>query len=696
MSSPVSFRASPQRPCPVCQCGTKGCSALEDGLHLCRGEPSAGWKLVKRGDLFNSYRLDSDTRGLRIAPGTAPVKPAPAVDWNAVAEGYAGHLTDDHRNRLADALGLPVSCLSAFPLLGFNANDHNGPCFLFPETDASGSVTGLLRRYAETGEKKMAPNGRHGVYAPDGWRDRPGPVLLVEGASDVLALWACGLCALGRPSNTAGAEVLAELLRDEHREVLVFGENDQKPNGDWPGRKGAELIANRLTRALNRPISWRFPPNGCKDAREWMRQLAAQTGEPPDYPLVGREIVQRLNDPPEPSPPAYSCGELFVESLSDLAPKAVRFLVPDRIPAGMMGLLAGEGGHGKSVTTLHLAAAVSSGRCAFGLEYPNPVHGSVLLISCEDDWQSTVVPRLAAFGADMSRVFRVKGVRMKADGATLDFHLGHFAELNRLLTERPDIKLVIVDPAGAFIGRSGVNENKDAELRTILGPMSETANRTGATTLLVKHLNKSAGVSAVQRVSGSTGYINAVRFAYMFAPDPDDAQRKLMLPIKANVLKSGLSGLAYRLESMPFDEARQVLADRWPDLDPIEACELAKQLVRQTWEGETDTTADTIMGRRAIGKGASLEDCMAFIRSYLGTLSHPEKELQRATTDAGFPFNTFKKAKTTLRCDNRSDPRRLSGKPRGEGGPWWVWIGPQGQPCPDRPEPDQNGTRAAA
>src|SRR5207253_6257634 len=113
---------------------------------------------------------------------------------------------------------------------------------------------------------------------------------------------------------------------------------------------------------------------------------------------------------------------------------------------------------------------------------------------------------------------------------------------------------------------AGVNENRDADLRAVLGPLSEAANGTGATVILVKHLNKSAGASAVQRVSGSTGYINAVRFAYMIAPDPDELDRKLMLPIKANVLPAGQAGFAYRMVPVPYDEARDLLVARWPDL----------------------------------------------------------------------------------------------------------------------------------
>src|SRR5262249_48264127 len=129
---------------------------------------------------------------------------------------------------------------------------------------------------------------------------------------------------------------------------------------------------------------------------------------------------------PNDTNPAGSPGEMLVESLEGCRPKPVRWLVPGRVPAGMMGLIAGEGGRGKSVTPLELAAAVSVGRCALGLDYSDPVKGKALIISCEDDWERTVAPRLAVLGADFRNILRVRGVKSSAGAGMIDFHLGHF------------------------------------------------------------------------------------------------------------------------------------------------------------------------------------------------------------------------------------------------------------------------------
>jgi hypothetical protein len=364
-------------------------------------------------------------------------------------------------------------------------------------------------------------------------------------------------------------------------------------------------------------------------------------------------------------------GELIVEPLSELKPKPVIWTVPGRIPAGMLGLIAGEGGHGKSMTTLELAAALTTGRCAFGLNYPNPPKGKALLICCEDDWERTTVPRLTALDADLSRVLRVKGVRMKPGArGILDFHLGHFRELERLLDVEKDVRLVVIDPAGAYIGKAGVNEHRDADLRAVLGPLSEAANRTGATALLVKHLNKSAGVSAIQRVSGSAGYVNAARFVYLIGPDPQDKDRKLMVVTKNNV---GLNpdGLAYRMSPIPPDEASAILLKKCPDLDQKDMDELALQLIRQTWEVgvKTDPDALTRFGGTKETLDESAAKCAEFIRQFLGTYAWPDTELEEAAKKEGYSGRALSEAKKMLRALPKDDPNRLSSKPFGEGGP---------------------------
>lgn len=228
-------RVTPSSPCPVCgrpdYCGVSG----DGAVCICmRTESGHG---TKNGGYL--HRLADAPTERRVATRLPARKPAkPPTDWSAAAKGFSANLDGGRRGELAVRLGLPAGVLDALPLIGWNAVED---CWTFPETDGSGKVVGLNRRFPD-GAKKVAAGGSRGLYVPAGWRDRPGPVFLVEGASDTLALTACGLAAVGRPSNVLGADQLAVLLRGlpAGRVVRIVAENDQKPDGKWPGRDGAK------------------------------------------------------------------------------------------------------------------------------------------------------------------------------------------------------------------------------------------------------------------------------------------------------------------------------------------------------------------------------------------------------------------------------------------------------------------------
>jgi hypothetical protein len=123
----------------------------------------------------------------------------------------------------------------------------------------------------------------------------------------------------------------------------------------------------------------------------------------------------------EPDPAAG----LATTPLTEIQPVPVHLLVEGLIPLGKLTLLAGGGGHGKTTLTLEIAAGVSKGRAVLGIGYARPAAGEVLLISCEDDFGDTVMPRLLALDADLSKIHRVDGVPTKK-GKPAPFSLAHY------------------------------------------------------------------------------------------------------------------------------------------------------------------------------------------------------------------------------------------------------------------------------
>ncbi len=234
--------------------------------------------------------------------------PAPPKDWPALAATFAANLDADRRGKLAAKLGLPADALDALPLLGFNPDDSGGACFTFAEFDAAAHVVGLNRRFKD-GSKKAMHGSKRGLTLPTGWRDRPGPVFVVEGPTDAAALFAAGLSAVGRPSNTGGVALLADLLRDLDpvREIVILGEHDQRVTG-WPGLDGAVAVGRGLAAKLRRAVRRTMPPEPAKDVRDW---LTADARAAVPWDQRGAELREHLMassvvvDPPD-KPPAGS------------------------------------------------------------------------------------------------------------------------------------------------------------------------------------------------------------------------------------------------------------------------------------------------------------------------------------------------------------------------------------------------------
>ncbi|MBU0641350.1 MAG: AAA family ATPase [Planctomycetes bacterium] len=197
-----------------------------------------------------------------------------------MADRFSRQITERQTAELADDLGVTAEALRAIGL------GHTGQHPCFPERDASGRVVALNQRRGPDAEPRyMVRRGdRRGLIIPDRLAELPDPVLIVEGPSDVAAALTMRLAAVGRPNDRGGTPHLAALLTG--RDVLVVGERDEKPDGSWPGRAGAEHVARELGKAWEQPVRWALPPEGAKDTRDYLLQ-----NEGIDPVELGRELL---------------------------------------------------------------------------------------------------------------------------------------------------------------------------------------------------------------------------------------------------------------------------------------------------------------------------------------------------------------------------------------------------------------------
>jgi len=275
-------RVSESHPCPICE-KCDWCLFADDGsAAICQRVESA----KRCGEAGWLHRLTEPVRDPR------PVLKSPTAspkDWYEEAKHFAANLADDRRSQLAAWLKLPVDALHSIPLLGFNPSER---CFTFPESNAACNVIGLNRRFKD-GSKKAMSGSKRGLTLPTGWQEKPGPVCGVEGPTDTAAMIAAGLSCVGRPSNSGGVALLADLLRDipADRAIVIIGENDRKDGGEWPGRDGALSVARELAARLRRPILWTLPPADAKDVRDW---LTAESRAAVPWDHRGKELLEHL------------------------------------------------------------------------------------------------------------------------------------------------------------------------------------------------------------------------------------------------------------------------------------------------------------------------------------------------------------------------------------------------------------------
>ncbi len=240
----------------------------------------------------------------------------------------------------------------------------------------------------------------------------------------------------------------------------------------------------------------------------------------------------------------------------------IEWLWPNRIPYGMLTLLAGIGGISKSTLSLYIAAQITTGRPFIDETTTGRKPGDVIILSAEDTPGNIIIPRFMAMGGDRTRIHILTGVKLTALNTSPDPNdsnevsaLGGIDSLTKAgdldmlqdsIKNVPNPKLVIIDPYTAYMGNADSNDN--TKVRGFLRPLSELASEYNIGLIGITHLNKKEDSSADFRVLGSVGQQNAARMVWLVATDPNDFERRCFVWLKGNLAPRHL-GLSYRLIS---------------------------------------------------------------------------------------------------------------------------------------------------
>ena len=240
---------------------------------------------------------------------------------------------------------------------------------------------------------------------------------------------------------------------------------------------------------------------------------------------------------------------------SAFAAETASYLIEPYLPRGMLSILGGVSGAGKTSLALDIAAAVSRGtRLEFDESEAEKAPGRVFYLTAENDANKVLRPRLERLGADLDRVFLQKG-------ASFSMREPLLWDLCRAY--RPD--LLVFDPIQSFLG-PGVQMNRAEQVRPIMDELIALAKELDMAVLLISHMSKPGpGVSsALDRLLGSSDFRNSARSILIAGADPENPSSRVFAHAKNSLGPEGPSQ-RYRISSggiVTYDGSCELSADR--------------------------------------------------------------------------------------------------------------------------------------
>lgn len=316
---------------------------------------------------------------------------------------------------------------------------------------------------------------------------------------------------------------------------------------------------------------------------------------------------------------------LLLTRASDVTPIPIDWLWPGRIALGKLSIIAGDPGLGKSMLSVALASHITNGASWPVNGEPCP-RGSVIMLSAEDDPADTIRPRLDAAGADVSKVFFLDMVTdVDHEGETFQRSFNISADLERLdsiLAEAQDCRLITIDPISAYMG-PGTDSHKNTDVRALLKPLADLAQKHAVSVVLISHLNKGAG-AAIYRTMGSLAFMAAARAGFIVVRDKEIAAKRLFLPLKNN-LGDDRTGYSYQIGT---DQGG---------------------IPRIEWGNEIETvTADEVLSPIDQDEQPERASAAEFLREELKNGPVETKQLQKSARDAGHSWRTVIRAKEDI------------------------------------------------
>lgn len=297
-------------------------------------------------------------------------------------------------------------------------------------------------------------------------------------------------------------------------------------------------------------------------------------------------------------PVTPSVWKVNAVSAASIKPVAIRWLWPGWLAKGKLHILAGAGGTGKTTLLISLIATITTGgRWPDGSSCSTP--GNALIWSSEDDPSDTLVPRLIAAGADLSRVHIIQG-RINAQGQADPFDPSNdIGLLRETVQELGGVSLLMLDPVVSAVKG---DMHKANDVRRGLQGVVDFAEANLCAVVGISHFAKGgAGSSPADRVIGSQAF-SALARTVLVAAKQQDSDARVLARAKSNI-GTDEGGVSYTIEPCTIDGEIETTCVMWGDAITGSAREILGEVEATDGEGQFNTDDPAEALRRILSSG---------------------------------------------------------------------------------------------